>query len=133
MKSLGNEIAKNLVLAGIGVLTILDHELITEDDLGAQFLPSEDLIGQSRAQVAQAELHKLNPRVQIYADSDLVFTKMPEYFYSFDITIATGLPLDAMTSINMSCRNFNRKFYAADIQGMYGYVFSDLIIHKLRH
>lgn len=37
VKALANEVAKNLVLAGIGSLTILDHESVTEADLDAQF------------------------------------------------------------------------------------------------
>ena len=37
MKALANEVAKNLVLAGIGSLTILDHDPVTEADLDAQF------------------------------------------------------------------------------------------------
>lgn len=46
-KALANEIAKNLVLAGVGSLTILDHEPVTEMDLGAQFFVSEQSIGQN--------------------------------------------------------------------------------------
>jgi hypothetical protein len=34
-------VAKNLVLAGIGSLTILDHEPVTEADLDAQFFLEE--------------------------------------------------------------------------------------------
>lgn len=45
IKALANEVAKNLVLAGIGSLTIVDHELVTEDDLCSQFLLSEADIG----------------------------------------------------------------------------------------
>lgn len=45
MKALANEIAKNLVLAGIGSLTILDDQLVTEDDLGSQFFISELHVG----------------------------------------------------------------------------------------
>lgn len=37
--------AKNLVLAGIGALTIVDDQTVTEDDLGAQFLISENHVG----------------------------------------------------------------------------------------
>lgn len=47
MKALANEVAKNLVLAGIGSLTIIDHELVTEEDLGAQFFVSQEHIGQN--------------------------------------------------------------------------------------
>lgn len=46
-KALANEIAKNLVLAGIGTLTIVDHETVKEEDLGAQFFISEEHIGQN--------------------------------------------------------------------------------------
>ncbi len=45
MKTIANEIAKNLVLAGIGSLTILDDQLVTEDDLGSQFFISDLHIG----------------------------------------------------------------------------------------
>lgn len=45
MRALANEIAKNLVLAGIGSLTILDDQLVTEDDLGSQFFVSELHVG----------------------------------------------------------------------------------------
>lgn len=45
IKALGNEIAKNLVLAGIGSLTISDDRPVHEDDLGAQFFISERHIG----------------------------------------------------------------------------------------
>ena len=46
-KALANEVAKNLVLAGIGSLTIIDHESVTEEDLGAQFFVNEDCRGQN--------------------------------------------------------------------------------------
>ena len=44
-KGLANEIAKNLVLAGIGSLTILEDQVVEEDDLGAQFFISEQHLG----------------------------------------------------------------------------------------
>lgn len=52
MKALANEVAKNLVLAGIGSLTIIDHQDVTEEDLGAQFFIAEaqneqDVIGKN--------------------------------------------------------------------------------------
>jgi ubiquitin-like 1-activating enzyme E1 A len=52
VKALANEVAKNLVLAGIGSLTIIDHQDVTEEDLGAQFFIAEaqseqDVIGKN--------------------------------------------------------------------------------------
>ena len=137
MKALGNEIAKNLVLAGIGSLTILDHENVIEEDLGSQFLITEDDVGKNRAEAAAVELRKMNPRVNILVDRESIMTKMqsimttmPEYFGAFQIVISTGQPFEMASNINMSCRMCNVKFYAADVHGMYGYVFSDLIVHQ---
>ena len=130
LKGLGTEVAKNLVLAGVGTLTILEHEAVTEDDLGSQFFVSQEQVGQNRAEAAMAELQKMNPRVNLFVDTDVVFTKFPEYFSTFGITIATGLPFDAAQSINVWCRSFGCKFYATETHGMFGYVFSDLISHQ---
>ena len=53
IKALANEVAKNLVLACIGSLTIIDHEPVTETDLDAQFFleeahKNEDIIKQGK-------------------------------------------------------------------------------------
>lgn len=47
MRALANEIAKNLVLAGIGSLTVQDSQAVVDDDLGAQFFVSEQDIGRN--------------------------------------------------------------------------------------
>lgn len=46
-KALAKEVAKNLVLAGIGNLTIVDHEPVTEEDLSAQLFVEEKHLGQN--------------------------------------------------------------------------------------
>lgn len=46
LRALGTEIAKNLTLAGIRSLTIVDDVPVTEEDLGAQFFLREGDIGQ---------------------------------------------------------------------------------------
>lgn len=47
MRALANEVAKNLVLAGIGCLTVMDSEVVTEEDLGSQFFVSEEHVGKN--------------------------------------------------------------------------------------
>lgn len=128
IKALGSEVAKNLVLAGIGSLAILDSENVVEEDLGSQFLITEEDIGKNRAEAAAVELKKMNPRVNITVDQETIMAKMPQYFAAYNIVITTGQNFEMASTINMSCRMFNVKFYAADLHGMYGYIFSDLII-----
>ena len=61
IKALANEIAKNLVLAGVGSITLADHAVVTEEDLGAQFLVGEEDIGKNvctpRSQCAAAHTY----------------------------------------------------------------------------
>lgn len=129
MRALSNEIAKNLVLAGIHSLTIVDHAVVTEADLGAQFFISESDIGQNRAEAAAPQIRKLNPRVSVIVDQDDIRKKSPEYFGAFDIVIATDLDPDALNIINTASRIQHKPFYAAGVHGFYGFIFSDLIQH----
>ncbi|KAI0115337.1 hypothetical protein F4814DRAFT_419150 [Daldinia grandis] len=129
MKALANEIAKNLVLAGIGSLTVVDDQVVTEADLGAQFFLTEENIGQSRAEAAVGRIQKLNPRVKVIADSGSIMTKGASFFGNFDIVIATDLSPTVFAFINTATRLHNRQFYAAGTYGFYGYIFCDLIEH----
>ncbi|KAI0166340.1 hypothetical protein GGR57DRAFT_446393 [Xylariaceae sp. FL1272] len=128
MRALGNEIAKNLVLAGIGSLTILDDQIVTAADLGAQFFLTEDNVGQNRAEAAAGQIQKLNPRVKIFPVNAAV-PMVPDYYESFDVVIATDLDANALNLINTATRLRNRQFYAAGVHGLYGYIFCDLIEH----
>ncbi|CAM1502985.1 Fc.00g077610.m01.CDS01 [Cosmosporella sp. VM-42] len=131
IKALANEIAKNLVLAGVGSLTIIDDAIVTEADLGAQFFLSEEdnVIGKNRAQAASAAMQKLNPRVQVHVDAEGIKTKGPSYFAGFDVVIATDLDPDSFNLINTATRLHGKAFYAAGSHGFYGFIFSDLIEH----
>ncbi|KAI9799688.1 MAG: hypothetical protein M1825_004423 [Sarcosagium campestre] len=130
LKGIGNEVAKNLVLAGIGTLNVVDHELVSGDDLAAQFLISEDDIGKNRAEAAAPQIRKLNPRVALTVDTTDVSLKTPDFFQPFDVIIATCLDLDILFTINAACRLWNRPFYAAGTHGFYGFIFADLISHE---
>lgn len=129
MKALANEIAKNLVLAGIHSLTIVDHALVTESDLGSQFFISEADIGMNRAEAAAPQIRKLNPRVNVFVDPSDIRSKGPDYFGAFDVVIATDLHPESLNIINTATRINHRPFYAAGVHGFYGFIFSDLIQH----
>ncbi|KIE00956.1 Molybdenum cofactor biosynthesis, MoeB, partial [Metarhizium majus ARSEF 297] len=132
MRGLAHEIAKNLVLAGVGSITLLDGSSVTEADLGCQFFLSEGgegLVGQNRAEAASHALRKLNPRVQVHVDPESVTAKGPSYFAAYDIVIATDLDPGTFNIINTATRINGRPFYAAGTHGMYGFIFSDLIEH----
>jgi ubiquitin-like 1-activating enzyme E1 A len=131
IKGLANEIAKNLVLAGIHSITVIDHEPVTEDDLGAQFFINESHIGQNRAQASVSEIQRLNPRVKVTADTDNIELKpdLRTYVAPFDLVIATDLSFTTASLVSAACRMALKPSYVAGTHGMYGYIFADLIQH----
>ncbi|CCG81771.1 putative SUMO activating enzyme [Taphrina deformans PYCC 5710] len=130
MRALANEVAKNLILAGIGTLTVLDSQSVTEDDLEGQFLVFNEDIGRNRAQAAANNAQKLNPRVSVLVDQGSVQDKSEDFFAGFDVVIACDLELSDIVRINNACRQAHKPFYAAEIPGMTGYVFADLVEHN---
>ncbi|KAJ2901029.1 putative sumo activating enzyme protein [Zalerion maritima] len=133
MRSLANEVAKNLVLAGIGKLTIIDHAPVTPLDRGSQFFlpPSDDILGTNRAEACLPNLQKLNPRVSITVDTSDVRSKGPSFFSPFDIVVATDIwDPRTLTIINTATRSKGTPFYCSGVHGMYGYIFADLVEHS---
>ncbi|KAF2004523.1 hypothetical protein P154DRAFT_519390 [Amniculicola lignicola CBS 123094] len=130
IKALANEVAKNLVLAGIGSITLADHEVVTEDDLGAQFFVSDADVGKNRAEAAAPQVQKLNPRVNVNVIARDIRTETDPIFYAaYDVIIATDLHFLSMNELNSLARLANRPFYAGSAHGFYGFIFADLISH----
>jgi len=69
MKGLGCEVAKNLVLAGVNHLVIVDHHDLSDEDLFSQFLAPQSCIGRNRAESSLMRLQALNPRVNVSVDT----------------------------------------------------------------
>ena len=80
MKGLGNEVAKNLVLAGVNSMTILDHEELTKEDSVSSFLAPTDQIG---------KLQLLNTK---YFYPNLLFYIL--IFFSFFLPLKPRIGLD---------------------------------------
>lgn len=120
------------MLAGIRAITVIDHEIVTEDDLGAQFFVNESHIGQNRAQSALPEIQKLNPRVNVTADSDNIIAKadLSAFLAPFDLIIGTDLDWNTASLLSAACRISSKPSYLAGTFGMYGYIFADLIQHQ---
>ena len=63
VSGLGSEIAKNLVLAGINTMEMVDHANVSDQDATSQFLAPRDTVGQNRAESSLQRLQQLNPMV----------------------------------------------------------------------
>ncbi|XP_009988535.1 PREDICTED: SUMO-activating enzyme subunit 1, partial [Tauraco erythrolophus] len=80
MKGLGAEVAKNLILAGVKGLTMLDHQQVSQEDTRAQFLIPAGSLGEASLERAQ----NLNPMVDVKADPESAESKPEEFFTQFD-------------------------------------------------
>lgn len=130
MRGLGAEVAKNIVLSGIKSLTMLDHTEVTEEDACSQFLLSRSDVGKNRAVCSQERTQLLNPMVVVTADSGNVTDKEDEFFTQFDVICVTCCGPTQLVRINQVCADNGIKFYAGDVFGYYGYMFSDLGDHE---
>ncbi|XP_070983656.1 SUMO-activating enzyme subunit 1-like isoform X1 [Oncorhynchus clarkii lewisi] len=126
LRGLGAEVAKNLILAGVKGLTMLDHELVTEESCRAQFLIPVNNQGQNRAQASLERAQYLNPMVEVKADTDRVETKPDKFFLQFEAVCLTGCSRDLMVRVDQLCFEHNIKVFCGDVFGYHGYMFSDL-------
>jgi amyloid beta precursor protein binding protein 1 len=94
--SCGTEILKSLVLPGIRAFTIIDPNLITEEDIGNNFfLLQEDSIGKSRAKIAAQLLLQMNDDVKkgdhLEESFESLIDSNANFFTNFSLVIATGI------------------------------------------
>lgn len=126
LRGLGAEVAKNLILAGVKGLTLLDHEQVTEESRRAQFLIPVDADGQNQAQASLERAQLLNPMVEVKADTDAVESKPDDFFFQFDAVCLTRCSKDLMVRVDKLCSSRNIKVFCGDVSGYHGYMFSDL-------
>nr|XP_037274343.1 SUMO-activating enzyme subunit 1-like isoform X3 [Rhipicephalus microplus] len=130
LNGLGAEVAKNLVLAGIKSITLLDNHNVTNDDFAAQFMVDRKDVGKNRAHSSKAYTKNLNPMVEVESEDGELVDKDDDYFRKFDIVCCTeSLPTEALIKVNTCCRNLGVKFFCGHVWGFFGYYFSDLIQH----
>ncbi|XP_069738366.1 SUMO-activating enzyme subunit 1 isoform X2 [Phaenicophaeus curvirostris] len=130
MKGLGAEVAKNLILAGVKALTMLDHERVSQEDTRAQFLIPVGSLGRNRAEASLERAQNLNPMVDVKADPESVESKSEEFFTQFDAVCLTCCSRDVMVQIDQICHRNGIKFFTGDVFGYHGYMFADLREHE---
>ncbi|CCO26302.1 ubiquitin-like 1-activating enzyme E1 A [Rhizoctonia solani AG-1 IB] len=133
LKGVATEAIKNIVLAGIGKLIIVDEEEVSETDLGCGFFFAEDSVGQRRVEAAKTRIQSLNPLVDVVAVSDLGILSddhLDKTLAGVDLVCATDCQKDEMLRLNDACRRAKKAFYAGGSYGLLGFVFADLIEHE---
>ncbi|KAF5288910.1 hypothetical protein FQA39_LY03789 [Lamprigera yunnana] len=130
VRGLGTEIAKNILLAGINSLVMLDDGVVTQEEYHNSFLLNNRNIGEKIAEAVLVNAQALNPLVKITADTEPLSTKSKDYFTHFTIIVATGLKTSQLIEIDDICRESNIKFICGDVFGMFGFSLADLQTHE---
>jgi len=129
LTGVATEVIKNIVLAGIGSLTILDAGVVREEDLSASFFFRDTDVGASRtAEAPLQRIQQLNPHVQVHGRSDdRVLTDEALGALQPDVVLVTHGARDDMVAWNDVCRRHKVMFFAAGAHGLHGYLFCDLL------
>ncbi|XP_061453419.1 SUMO-activating enzyme subunit 1 isoform X2 [Rhineura floridana] len=130
MKGLGAEVAKNLILAGVKALTMLDHQQVSPEDMQAQFLVPAGSLGKNRAEASLERAQDLNPMVDVKADPENVELKAEEFFTCFDVVCLTCCSQEVLVKVDQICHKNGIKFFTGDVFGYHGYMFANLGEHE---
>ncbi|XP_069500638.1 SUMO-activating enzyme subunit 1 [Ambystoma mexicanum] len=130
MKGLGAEVAKNLILAGVKALTMLDDQQITLESTRAQFLIPKGPLDRNQADASLERAQNLNPMVDVKVDKENIEIKEEGFFTQFDAVCLTCCPRDVMVKIDQICCKHNIKFFSGDVFGYHGFMFANLGEHE---
>ncbi|XP_065396662.1 ubiquitin-like modifier-activating enzyme 7 isoform X3 [Macaca fascicularis] len=122
LQGLGAEVAKNLVLMGVGSLTLHDPHPTCWSDLAAQFLLSERDLERSRAEASQELLAQLNRAVQVVVHTGDI---TEDLLLDFQVVVLTAAKLEEQLKVGTLCHKHGVCFLAADTRGLVGQLFCD--------
>ncbi|MCI02937.1 SUMO-activating enzyme 1A transcript protein, partial [Trifolium medium] len=92
MKGTIAEFCKNIVLAGVGSLTLIDDRSVTEEALSVNFLipPDENVYsGKTIAQLCCDSLKDFNPMVRVFVEKGDLSSFDVEFFGKFDVVVVS--------------------------------------------
>lgn len=131
MKGTVVEFCKNIVLAGIGSLTINDDRPVTEEVLCANFLipPVESLYGgKSLAELCCDALKEFNPMVRVSVERGDLSSFDGEFYDKFDVVVLSCCSVAYKKLVNEKCRKSSKRiaFYTVNCRDSCGEIFVDL-------
>ncbi|XP_042503401.1 SUMO-activating enzyme subunit 1B-1-like isoform X2 [Macadamia integrifolia] len=92
MKGVVVEFCKNIILAGIGSLTLMDNRLVTEEALSSNFLipPDEKMYsGRSLAELCCDSLRDFNPMVHVSVEKGDLLSFDEDFYDKFDAVVVS--------------------------------------------
>lgn len=120
------EVAKNLVLAGVGSLTLQSHQLANEKSLGYNFFIEPSQVGQNAAEASKIAVQRLNPKVAVTVETRTISELNDEFISEFDVVILNQCYEKTEIERINNCVRKNGAFYYSLMHGWMGLMFVDL-------
>jgi molybdopterin/thiamine biosynthesis adenylyltransferase len=126
LNGLGAEVAKNLILANIQRVLLLDDCTTTLSDLSSHFYLSQLDIGLNRAHACRERLQQLNPAVSV-TSHDVDYSSLAALLATCTAVVLCDVPLVEAEKLNAFCRERSPpvRFIMAQTCGLCFRVFSD--------
>ena len=134
LSGLGSEVAKNIILAGVGTVTLCDPEPPTSYDLGGNYCLSEDCVGHNagRAMLSATKLDSLNPNTTVRVahqvssiTNEAELTTLIQADATSCLVVTLPLPISTVLVLNDLCRARGVPFIYSQVNGVFGHVFCD--------
>jgi len=124
---LGNPITSRLAAMGVGILRIVDRDVIELSNLHRQTMFDESDVGQVKVEIAAKKLQKLNPdcKIEALAISVNDYTAL-EVVEGCDVVIDALDSVNARYALNKACVKFGIPFVTGAAVGVSGQVFTIL-------
>eukprot|EP00668_Euglena_longa_P011556 GGOE01013963.1.p1 GENE.GGOE01013963.1~~GGOE01013963.1.p1 ORF type:complete len:311 (+),score=91.18 GGOE01013963.1:23-934(+) len=125
LSGLAVEVVKNLVLAGIGAVHVLDGQVAQPTDLAVNFFLEASDLGQNRATAACERIRSLNPLVEVTCEAGDASSKPDDFWAAFDVVCLTECPLSLQERVEVTVRQAGKAFLACNSFGLLSMVFLD--------
>jgi ubiquitin-activating enzyme E1 len=126
LNPLGTEIAKNLVLSGIGMLTLADNQKITDNDFGNYYISTNN-INKNRADVIGNKLRELNNNCIVNKYSGDITKDVVAKYHMIVFVDCCFKFNEYYYELNEFCRSRNIKNIFCGSRGFYGFIFCDFV------
>lgn len=120
--AIGNEVAKNLALVGVGHIEICDMDTIEHSNLARCVFFREGHEGQNKAEILAQEVAALNPDIRAVGHGMAVQRLGIGYLRRFDIVIGALDNREARAWVNQACRKLGLMWIDGAIEGLRGLV-----------
>ena len=112
------ELCKDLILAGVGTINLVDSSCVNIEDLATNYYATEEDIGKLAVDVIKDKLSELNPYVN-FVVNDM------NYENEYDVYVLVNNTFENAVLFDNKLRGKNKKFIWLNTYGLMGNIFCD--------